>query len=158
MEHAKAAGLKRAAVFCLLRCKDSYLLLCRKNPPYQGYYVPVGGKIEAYETPTLAVVREVKEETGISIVNPIFAGTLIETSPINYNWISYIYVADIEYQVPPPCNEGTLHWLMIEEIKKLPIPSTDMYIYQKVIEGKKFSLDALFDKDMTMLSMVDYLA
>lgn len=150
-------GIKKVAVFCILKAGDRFLLLCRSKPPHVGAYTPVGGKIDPYETPTSAVIREVREETGIDITNPIFAGTLIETAAIEYNWVSYVYYADIDFVEPPYCDEGTLHWIHRDEMHNFPTPPTDKYIYDSIMAGKKFALDAIFDEHMNMLSMVDLL-
>ena len=65
-------GLKRVAVFCIIKSGDQYLLLKRAKAPNQGKFVPVGGKIDPYESPMQAVIRETMEETGISISAPKF--------------------------------------------------------------------------------------
>jgi 8-oxo-dGTP diphosphatase len=150
-------GIKKAAVFCILQCEHQFLLLERNKDPNQGKMVPVGGKIDPFETPLQAVIRETKEETGLNIVNPIFCGILTETSPSKYNWISYIYTTQIEFVPAPTCDEGTLHWVDIKNIHTLNTPPTDMSIYTYVAEGKKFILDATYDKDMNMVSLYEEL-
>lgn len=150
-------GIKKAAVFCILQSEHQFLLLERNKEPNQGKMVPVGGKIDPYETPLQAVIRETKEETGITIEDPIFCGILTETSPSKYNWISYIYKANINYIPAPFCDEGTLHWIDIHDLHTLDTPPTDMSIYEYVASGQKFILDAIFDKDMNMVSMYEEL-
>jgi len=44
-------GLKKVAAMCILRSGDQYMLLERYNEPNKGMYVPVGGKVEPYESP-----------------------------------------------------------------------------------------------------------
>ena len=39
----------------------------RKNPPYKGYWALTGGFVEYGETVEQAVIREVKEETGLHV-------------------------------------------------------------------------------------------
>jgi len=46
---------------------DSIILIKRKNPPYQGFWALPGGFVEYGETVESAVIREIKEETGIDI-------------------------------------------------------------------------------------------
>ena len=90
-------GLKKVASMVILKNRDRYLLLKRAKEPNKGKYLPVGGKLDPYETPLNCAIRETFEETGIRIENPKFCGTLIESSPTDYNWICYIYLAEIEF-------------------------------------------------------------
>jgi len=46
------------------------LLINRKYPPYRGMWALPGGKLEADETLEECVVREVKEETGLTLYRP----------------------------------------------------------------------------------------
>jgi 8-oxo-dGTP diphosphatase len=52
-----------------------------------------------------------------------------ETSPTKYNWISYVYIAQIDYIEPPLSDEGTLTWISFDELLNVPTPKTDWYIY-----------------------------
>lgn len=42
-------GIKRVAVFCIIKSGDQYLLLKRAKTPNQGKFVPVGDKIDPYD-------------------------------------------------------------------------------------------------------------
>jgi 8-oxo-dGTP diphosphatase len=151
-------GHKRAAVFCIIKSGRRYLLLQRAKQPNQGKFVPVGGKIDPFETPHDAVVREVWEETGLRISYPEFCGVLTETSPVDYNWISFIYKVDIEFVAAPPCDEGELFWFEEDELKTIDTPPTDWYIYQYIAAGQKFVLNAEYDDQMNLIRMVDDLS
>ena len=151
-------GLKRAAVFCLLICDGSFLLLKRSKEPNKGKLVPPGGKIEPFESPNDAVIREVKEETGLEINDITLCGILTETSPTSYNWISYIYVAHIQHTIIENCDEGEFHWIHKTNLPHIDTPATDMYIYQFVADEKQFIFHALFDETLTMLEMTDELS
>jgi 8-oxo-dGTP diphosphatase len=149
-------GLKRAAVFCIIKSGEMYLLLKRAKPPYKGKFVPVGGKINPYESPKDAVVREVQEETGLQITLPEFCGVLTESSPVEYNWISYIYKVSLEAFIPAPaCDEGELIWIHEEDLHSIDMPPTDLAIYQFAMREQKFSFQALFDAELTLLTMTD---
>lgn len=148
-------GLKRAAVMTVLRSGTQFLLLKRAKEPNKGLYVPVGGKIEPYEDPLQTAVRETMEETGIMISAPRYAGSLIETSPVKYNWWCSIYVADIPWQAAPPCDEGELAWISFSNLETLATPPTNWAIYQYLAQEKPFAMRAIFDADLNMLELVE---
>lgn len=149
--------MKKIAVMVILRCNDRYLLLHRAKAPNAGRYAPVGGKLEAHERPLEAAIRETREETGITITNPTLCGVLCETAPVDYNWLCYIYLADIPYQEPPFCDEGVLEWIAHDRLATVPLPATDLIIYDFVQRNEKFVFDAVFDADLNLLHMVEEL-
>jgi 8-oxo-dGTP diphosphatase len=51
----------------VVRRTGSIVLIKRKRPPYEGYWALPGGLVEYGETVEEAVVREVKEETGLEV-------------------------------------------------------------------------------------------
>lgn len=148
-------GLKKLAAMVILRHQDRFLLLKRNKAPNIGMYVPVGGKLEPFETPRAAAIRETAEETGLQIDSIRFCGTLIESAPTTYNWLCYIYIADIEDMPPPYCDEGTLEWIAFDDFLKVPTPPTDWYIFQYVLENRPFAFSAEYDKDLKMFKMVE---
>lgn len=150
--------MKKIAVMVILRCNDQYLLLRRAKAPNAGLYAPVGGKLEPHERPVDAAIRETLEETGIAIAAPTLCGVLSETAPVDYNWLCYIYLVDIEYQEPPYCNEGALEWVSFDQLSQIPLPATDLTIYNYVRRGQKFVFDAVFDAELNLVAMVDELA
>ena len=150
-------GLKRVAVFCILKNKNRFLLLKRANEPNIGKMVPVGGKINPFETPYNAVIRETLEETGILLQHVKFCGVLTETSPTEYNWVSFIYTSDIENVAAPYCDEGILSWVDENELENLNTPPTDWHIYQYIAHNLPFVFSAEYDQNLTMLMMKDEL-
>ena len=148
-------GLKKAAVLCILRHEGQLLLLKRTKTLHYGQYVPVGGHIEPFESAREATLREVREETGLSLAAVSYRGILQDTSPTGYNWISYIYSADVPHFVPPECPEGTLEWVDISRIPDLPTPETDRFIYRLVLQGQHFALNAIYDAETRLLLLED---
>ncbi len=151
-------GYKRSAAMIVLRHENNFLLLKRANPPHRGKYVPVGGKLEPFEDPYTAALRELKEETGLALSSLKYCGSLIETSPINYNWQCNIYLADIPMMPPPFCDEGTLHWIAFKDVLSVPTPATDWHIYQFIMQNRVFALNATYDQNMNMLQMTEEIA
>jgi len=139
----------------VLRHNRHFLLLKRAKPPHVGKYLPVGGKLDPFEDPYSAALRETKEETGLELEHLKFCGILIETSPTDYNWQCSIYVADIDYITPPFCDEGTLEWVAFADIPDVPTPETDWQVYQYIMHGKAFVFNALYNEDLVMTEMTE---
>lgn len=139
----------------VLRNRDQFLLLKRAKMPHQGKYVPVGGKVEPYEDPYSAAKRELYEETGIRLEALSYCGVLVETAPLDYNWQCNIYVADIDYMSPPPCDEGILEWIPFLKVPEVSTPKTDWHIYQFIMKNRVFAINAIYDKEMELISMVE---
>ena len=153
-------GLKECAVLCIVQAGDRMLLLRRGKPgPLHGLYVPIGGHIDPHESPRQAAIREAREEAGVTLDRVEFCGVLVETSPVAYNWITFIYSADV-YKAfqPPACREGELTWVARGELPSLPTPATDAHIYRYVAEGRRFVLDATYDADVRLLTLVEELS
>ena len=150
-------GLKKTAVICVLRHKQHFLLLKRNKQPNKGLFTPVGGKLEPFESPKQAVIREVWEETGISLLGARYCGVLVENSPTDYNWCSFVYLADIDKIIPPFCPEGELEWVGYDALPDLPTPPTDWHIYQYIAAQKTFAFHADYDAALNLQAMSDEL-
>ena len=146
-------GLKKAATLCILKNEDSFLLLKRLKEPNKDMYTPLGGKLDPFESPLQSAIRETWEEAGIKLDSMQFCGILTETSPLSYNWINYVYLAEIEEKAPPLCNEGTLEWIHFDSLLQVPTPKTDWHIYRMILEGKKFVLTAEYDENLDLIQM-----
>lgn len=149
------SGHKRAGTLCILRNNDKFLLLKRNNEPNKGKITPVGGKLEPFESPLQAAVRETFEETGLAPGSMEFFGILTESSPVEYNWILYVYLADIGMIEPPYCDEGTLEWISFDDIVNVPTPGTDFFIYSYIRKNKKFVFSAEYDIDLVLVAMTE---
>jgi 8-oxo-dGTP pyrophosphatase MutT (NUDIX family) len=57
----------RTAVAVIEFSDDRILLVRRATAPFKGYWALVGGRVDTKETAEQAVIREVKEETGLDV-------------------------------------------------------------------------------------------
>ena len=69
-------------VLCLIEDGDKILLQNRVKKDWRGHALP-GGHVEPGESFVDAVIREIKEETGLTIINPHLEG--IKQFPIEKN-------------------------------------------------------------------------
>lgn len=95
-------------------------MLNREKPPIMGVWNGVGGKIENGETPDEGALREVLEETGISVEHYFSKGTVCwETSNGEIDGI-YVYLYEVanhlKYETPQKTREGILDWKSIDWI------------------------------------------
>lgn len=95
---------------CFLTRGELVLMLHRANPPNQGLWNGVGGRLEPGETPRQSIIREVYEETGFQLADVTFRGILtwdgFETPPGGL----YIFTAPAPPGDPQGCSEGDLAW------------------------------------------------
>ncbi|MFD2444779.1 NUDIX domain-containing protein [Bacillus sp. CGMCC 1.16607] len=104
---------------CFIRRNDTILLLNRNKKPNMGLWNGVGGKIEANESPFDAIIREAREETGISLDKVIYAGDVIWKSEAGESGM-YVFMAElpegIMIDTPIQMEEGILDWKEIDWI------------------------------------------
>ena len=109
-------------------------------------------------TPAYTVIRETFEETGLTLTECKFCGVLTETSPTNYNWVSFIYSSEIEFIEAPYCDEGELSWVHENELEDLNTPPTDLHIYQYVANNIPFVFSAEYDANLNMIALSEELS
>ena len=66
----------------------------KANDIHQGKWNGLGGKLEAGESPEQCVVREVREECGLEIVQPRYHGLLVFADFKQDDWYVFVFSAD----------------------------------------------------------------
>lgn len=98
--------------------KDDYvLLLNRQHDDYSGWIQP-GGKVEFPETFFDAAIREVKEETGLTVKNLVikgFSGFHNPDKPEHYLYVDFL-CDDFEGTILEHSSEGKPKWFHINDI------------------------------------------
>lgn len=96
-------------VLCLIHKGDQYLLQDRVKEDWQGFTLP-GGHVEKDESIVDAVIREMKEETGLTISNPKLCG--VKQFPIkDGRYIVFLFAADEFTGELASSEEGQMHWV-----------------------------------------------
>jgi 8-oxo-dGTP diphosphatase len=110
---------------CYIKKDDKYLLLHRtkkKDDPNEGKWIGVGGHIEEGESPEECLLREVKEETNLTLTSYRYRALITFVSDIYETENMYLYTADsFEGELDYTCDEGELEWISKDVILNLPM-------------------------------------
>ena len=142
-------------VLCLIQKENKYLLQNRVKSDWRGFTMP-GGHIEAGESIVDAVVREMKEETGLTLTSYQFRG--IVTFLYNDNEAEYmcLYTASGFYGEMIPCNEGELKWVKKEEVLSLNLWEGDKVFLRLLGERDAFfSLKLVYEGEKLVRTLLD---
>ena len=113
----------KLATLCYLR-RDGHTLMVHRikkaNDIHEGKWNGLGGKLEPGETPEECAIREIYEESGLRVRDPLFKGIL--TFPLfahNEDWYAFVFIVtqfDGELIDSP---EGKLRWVPDGELLAL---------------------------------------
>ena len=106
-------------VLCLIQDGNRVLLQNRVKNDWKGYTLP-GGHVEAGESFVDAVVREMKEETGLSIKNPRIVG--IKHFPMeNGRYIVLLFKATEFEGTVVSSEEGEMEWISLDDFSAINV-------------------------------------
>lgn len=122
---------------CILIDKNANKVLLLKKPS-RGWWVAPGGKMESQETITESVVREYKEETGLTLINPVLRGvfTIVveDNDKVIDEWMMFTYLAEqYEGDLLMTSPEGELEWQDIKCIRTLPKAKGDQEFFDYIL-------------------------
>lgn len=119
-------------VLCLIHKDNQYLLQDRVKNDWRGYTLP-GGHIEKDESIVDAVIREMKEETGLTILNPKLCG--VKQFPIEGGrYIVFLFSADKFTGEVISSEEGNMHWVKKDELSKVNLVNDFNELLQVIID------------------------
>ena len=108
---------------CYILRGDECLMLHRvkkENDLNKDKWIGIGGKFEDKESPEDCLLREVREETGLTLTDYAYRGIVTFVSdrwPTEY---MHLFTADGFEGELKQCDEGELEWLPWEELTKIP--------------------------------------
>lgn len=139
-----------------IRHGDSYLMLYRNKKDKdinKGKYIGVGGHFLEGESPVECAVREVKEETGLTVgkLNPRGIVTFVYGDVVEY---MHLFTCD-EYEGELiDCDEGELSFVPFSQVMDLELWEGDRIFLRKLMDGDGyFFLKLIYDEQG---KLVDY--
>lgn len=136
---------------CYIRRDGNYLMMHRikkDGDVNQGKWIGVGGKFENGESPEECLLREVKEETGLTLSDYRFRGIV---TFVNDGWgteYMHLFTAETREEELKECEEGILRWVPEAEIDALPQWEGDKIFFKLIREEAPFfSLKLCYEGD-----------
>ncbi len=102
---------------CMLRDREGRVLVIdRRGPVWPGLTFP-GGHVEKGESLTRAVIREMQEETGLTIAHPRLAGVKNWINEDGSRYMVLCYTANEYTGELRSSDEGDVRWMTLAEMR-----------------------------------------
>ena len=126
---------------CYIEKDNKNLMLHRtkkENDINKDKWIGIGGKFEEGESPEECLIREVKEETGLTL-NSFNLRCIVTYESTNYETeYMYVFTSDDFSGEVIECNEGKLQWVEKNKIFDLKIWEGDKIFLEKIQKSNKF--------------------
>lgn len=145
---------------CYITRGDQVLMIHRtkkKNDVNQDKWIGVGGKFEPAESPEECLLREVREETGLTLTSWRCRGviTFLTNGPWDGEYM-YLFTADGFTGELADCDEGELRWVHRDFLNALPKWEGDQIFLDLLWEDAPFFLLKLrYDGDKLMEAVLN---
>lgn len=153
----------KLTTLCYIEKDEKYLMLHRvlkKNDINKDKWIGVGGHFEKGESPEDCLLREVKEETGLTLTSYQFRGI------ITFTFSSQGKETDTEYMCLYTangyegelisCSEGNLEWVNKKDVFSLKLWEGDKIFFRLLQEERPFfSLKLVYQDDELREAVLD---
>ena len=130
----------------------------KKNDENKDKWIGIGGKIEEGESPHDCVRREIYEETGLTVENPVYRGLITFVSNEYGTEYMHLFSTDnFSGEAHTECDEGLLEWIKKEDLLSLPMWEGDK-IFLRLLDTEErfFSLKLVYEADRLIHHKLDF--
>ncbi len=140
------------ATLCYIQKADYTLMLHRikkENDIHQDKWNGLGGKFESGESPEECLLREVKEESGLTLTNFEIVGLLSFPKFDGVSdWQVFLYRATEFTGRLIDSKEGKLEWILTSKLLDLNLWPGDKIFLQWMLDKKFFSAKFIYNNKM----------
>lgn len=151
MQKEVYGGYMLNTALCYIKCNNKVLMLHRtkkEHDPNEGKWIGIGGKLEEGESPEEGMLREVREETGITPVKWDYRGIITFVSDMWEGEYMHLFTAFAESEDVIECSEGELKWIEEDKILSLNLWEGDRVFLDLISRGEDFfSLKLSYEGD-----------
>ena len=140
---SEKANKSQLTTLCYIEKDGKYLMMHRvkkKNDINKDKWIGVGGHFEYGESPEECLLREVKEETGLTLLDYKARGIITFIYGENVVEYMHLFTSDFYEGDLIECDEGELVWVPIDEVQNLPIWEGDKVFFKLLEERDDFFL------------------
>lgn len=153
--------LMKMTTLCYIENNDCYLMLHRtkkKKDVNKDKWIGVGGHAEGNETPQECLLREVKEETGLSPTSYKFRGLITFISDEYEAEMMCLFTADGYTGELITCDEGELEWVKKSDVPQLPTWEGDAQFLKLLLEDEKrfFAMKLRYEGERLVEKSVEF--
>ena len=138
----------KQTTLCYIERDGMYLMIHRtvkKGDGNDGKWLGIGGHFEDGESPFDCVLREAREETGLTLLKPEYRGLVTFASDSYETEYMHLFTCKEFAGELSACSEGELRWVEKRRVTELPIWEGDK-IFLRLLEERDsfFSLKLVY--------------
>ena len=151
--------MSKQTTLCYIENEGCYLMLHRvkkEQDENKDKWIGIGGKFEEGESPEECVLREAKEETGLTLTDYKYRGIVTFVSDVWPCEYMHLFTATGFVGELKDCDEGVLEWLPKDKLYGLPMWAGDRIFLELLDRGAPFfSLKLVYEGEVLKQAVLD---
>ena len=151
--------MSKQTTLCYIENEGCYLMLHRvkkEQDENKDKWIGIGGKFEEGESPEECVLREAKEETGLTLTDYKYRGIVTFVSDVWPCEYMHLFTATGFVGELKDCDEGVLEWLPKDKLYGLPMWAGDRIFLELLDKNVSFfSLKLVYEGERLVYAALD---